>query len=84
MKGSYLWSAVPRILRSSQKPRPKTNGTANRDHKKLMLFNHNNIVLALKLRVESISEVYQVPRLARELVSNERISLALPSGVMLA
>ena len=61
----FLW-ARPRAPCLSARPakillgarRDNTNGTANRDHTTFMLFNHNNIVLALKLRVESISEVY--------------------------
>ena len=61
--------------------RDNTNGTANRDYAKFMLFNHINIVLALELRVESISEVDCGAPKAWEPVFNGRVSLALPGEV---
>ena len=64
--------------------RDGTNGTANRDYAKFMICNHINIVLALELRVESISEVYCGAPKAWEPVFNGSVSLALPSEVLLA
>ena len=61
--------------------RDNTNGTANRDYAKFMICNHINIVLALELRVESISEVYCGAPNAWEPVFNGSVSLALPSEV---